>query len=177
MGSAVGEDAGPVRDTARAMSTENVEVVKRLMDAINRRDVDTLAELTTSDFEWFPVFAARVGGDPYRGREGIETFLGEVDETWAEFRPVPEEYRDLGDRVLGLGQLKTRGRGSGVPTDSPWGGVYDLRGGEVSRIRTYLDHGEALRAAGLSVDGGSPDPEPDPEPEPEPEGVDPESAA
>jgi ketosteroid isomerase-like protein len=132
------------------MAQEKVETVRRLMDAVYRRDIDAFAGVTTSDFEWFPVFAARVEGDVYRGREGIATFLGEVDETWEEFRPVPEEYRDLGDLVLALGRLKTRGRGSGVPVDSPWGCVYDFRGGEVSRIRTYLDHGEALRAAGLS---------------------------
>jgi ketosteroid isomerase-like protein len=125
-----------------------VEIVKVLMDAVNRRDIDAVAGVTTPNFEWFPVFAARVEGDVYRGREGIETFLGEVDETWEEFRPMPEEYRDLGDRVLGLGRLKTRGRGSGVPIDEPWGGVYDIRGGKISRIRTYLDHDEALRAAG-----------------------------
>ena len=41
-------------------------------------------------------------------------------------------------------------RGSGVPVESAWGGIYDIRGGEVSRIRTFLDHGEALRAAGLT---------------------------
>lgn len=126
-------------------------IVERLMHAVDRRDIDAFAQVTTPDFEWFPVFAARVEGDVYRGRDGIESFLGEVDETWEEFRPIPEEYRDLGNRVLALGRLKTRGRGSGVPIDSPWAGIYDLRGGEVSRIRTYLDHGEALRAAGLSA--------------------------
>ncbi len=132
------------------MSHENVQLVKALMLAVDGRDIDAFAEVTTPDFEWFPVFAARVGGDVYRGREGIEAFLGEVDETWEEFRPMPEEYRDLGDRVLALGRLRTRGRASGAPSDSPWGGVYDVRGGRVSRIRTFLDHGEALRAAGLS---------------------------
>jgi ketosteroid isomerase-like protein len=131
------------------MSQQDVETVKTLMDAVNRRDIDAYAGVTTPDFEWFPVFAARVEQDVYRGREGIEMFLGEVDETWQEFRPTPEEYRDLGDRVVALGRLKTRGRASGVPSDSPWGGVYDMRGGKVSRIRTYLDHDETLRAAGV----------------------------
>jgi ketosteroid isomerase-like protein len=131
------------------MSHQNVEIAKRLMSAVHRRDVDALAEITTSDLEWFPVFAARVEGDVYRGRAGIETFLREVDETWEEFLPLPEEYRDLGNRVLGLGRLKTRGRGSGVPVDSPWGGIYEFRGGRVASIRTFLDHGEAVRAAGL----------------------------
>jgi ketosteroid isomerase-like protein len=131
------------------MSEANVQLVRSLMAAVDRRDIDAFAAVTTPDFEWFPVFAARVGGDVYRGREGIEAFLGEVDETWEEFRPVPEEYRDLGDRVLALGRLRTRGRASGAPGDSPWGGVYDLRDGKVSRIRTFLDHGEASQAAGL----------------------------
>jgi ketosteroid isomerase-like protein len=132
------------------MSQEDVDSVKKLMDAVNRRDIDAFAAVTTADFEWFPVFAARVEGDVYRGRAGIEAFLAEVDEIWEEFRPLPEEYRDLGDRVLGLGRLKTRGRGSGVPIDEPWGGIYDIRDGKVSRIRTYLGHDEALRAAGLT---------------------------
>jgi len=120
-----------------------------LTDAFHRRDIDAFVELTTSDFEWVPVFAARLEGDVYRGREGVERFLREVGETWEEFRPVPEDYRDLGDRVLALGRLRTRGRGSGVPIDAPWAGILDFRGVKISRIRTYLDHDEALRAAGL----------------------------
>ena len=131
------------------MSRETLESVRALMEAVHRRDVDAFAELSTPDLEWFPVFAVRVEGDPYIGREGIATFLREVDETWEEFRPLPDEYRDLGERILALGRLITRGRGSGVPVESPWGAVYDLRDGRVSRIRTFLDHGEALRAAGL----------------------------
>jgi ketosteroid isomerase-like protein len=127
--------------------SEAVELVKRLMDAFHRRDIDGFVEVTTVDFEWLPVFAARVEGDVYRGRAGIEQFLRELDETWAEFLPLPEEYRDLGEQVLGLGRLRTLGRASGAPADSPWGGLYDLRDGKVSRIRTYLDHGEASRAA------------------------------
>jgi ketosteroid isomerase-like protein len=131
------------------MSQQKVELVKVLMAAVDRRDIEAFAAVASSDFEWFPVFAARVGGDVYRGREGIEAFLGEVDETWEEFRPVPEEYRDLGDCVLALGRLRTRGRASGAPSDAPWGGVYDFREGKVSRVRTFLDHAEALRAAGV----------------------------
>jgi ketosteroid isomerase-like protein len=132
------------------VAQEKVELVKALMAAVDRRDIDAFAAVTTVDFEWFPVFAARVGGDVYTGREGIQAFLGEIDETWEEFRPLPEEYRDLGERVLALGRLRTRGRASGAPSDSPWGGVYDFRDGRVSRIRTFLDRDEALRVAGLS---------------------------
>ena len=129
------------------MSDANVESIKLLTEAFNLRDLDAFSELATADVEWLPVFAARVEGDAFRGREGIEAFLAEVAETWEEFRPVPERYEDLGDRVLAIGRLETRGRESGVPVTSPWGGIFDFRDGKVCSIRTFLDHEEATRVA------------------------------
>jgi ketosteroid isomerase-like protein len=52
--------------------------------------------------------------------------------------------------VLVLGQIEGRGRASGVQVNAPQGLIYDFRGDKISRIRAYLDHGEALRAAGLA---------------------------
>jgi len=132
------------------MSAQNVEIAKRAIDAFNRRDLDAYDDLFTPDFEWFSVFAGRVEGVVYRGRDGIETYFGEISDTWKEFRAIAEEYRDLGGRVLLLGRFEGLGKGSGVPVDAQLGTVYDFRGGKVSRSRVYLDHGEALRAAGLS---------------------------
>jgi hypothetical protein len=37
-----------------------------------------------------------------------------------------------------------------IPVDAQLGTLYDFRGGKMLRSRVYLDHGEALRAAGLS---------------------------
>jgi ketosteroid isomerase-like protein len=139
-----------LRDTERAMSKKNVEIVKRLADAFNRRDLDAYDGLCTPDFEWFPAFPGMVEGAGYRGREGIEAFLEMLSETWEEFRMRVDEFRDLGDRVLWLGRMEGQGRGSGVPVDAPIGVICDVRGGKVWRSRAYLDHGEALRAAGLS---------------------------
>jgi ketosteroid isomerase-like protein len=65
-------------------------------------------------------------------------------------RVLPEEFRDLGDRVLMLGRMTGRGLGSGVPVDAPIGMVFACRGDKISRIRSFLDHGEALVVAGLS---------------------------
>lgn len=137
------------------MSQQSVELVARLMDAFHQRDIDAMVAATTPDLEWFPVFAARVEGDVYRGRPGIEAFLGELEQIWEEFVPLPEEYIDHVDRILALGRLRTRGRGSGVPVDSPWGCVYELDGGRVSRIRTFLDHDEATRAVDIGGRGQS----------------------
>ena len=63
---------------------------------------------------------------------------------------VAEEFRDLGDRVLLLGRIEGRGRASGVPVDPPFVSILDFRGDRIWRNRVYFDHGEGLRAAGLS---------------------------
>jgi ketosteroid isomerase-like protein len=135
------------------MSQANVEIVKRGIDAFNRRDVDALDDLTTPDFEWFPALPSAVEGERfsgYRGREGIETYFEDVRSTWEGLRVLGNEFRDLGDRVLVLGRAEGRGRGSGVEVDMPLGIVYDFRRAKCLRARAFLDHGEALRAAGLS---------------------------
>lgn len=131
------------------MSEANVEIAERGIDAFNRRDVEALAEVTALDSEWFPALPGAVEGDGSRGFQGIETYLGEIRETWEELQLLADEYRDLGDRVLMLGRVEGRGRGSGVQVDAPAGFVIDFRDGKMSRVRAYLDHGEALLAAGL----------------------------
>jgi len=135
------------------MSQANVEITKRGIDAFNRRDVKALADVVTPDFEWFPALPSTVEGERflgYRGREGIETYFGDVRSTWEELRVLGEEFCDLGDSVVLLGRADGRGRGSRVEVDMPLGVIYDFRDGRISRVRTYLDHGEALRAAGLA---------------------------
>jgi uncharacterized protein len=130
------------------VSQENVEIVKRLIDAFNKRGVDAFAEITTPDFEWTTSMTA-VEGEIFRGREGIDTYFGRMKDSWDEFLAFVDEYRDLGDRVLQLGRIEGQGRSSGVRVSAPLDVLYDLRDGKISRMRSYLDHGEALRAAGL----------------------------
>jgi ketosteroid isomerase-like protein len=135
------------------MSQGNLEIAKRGIDAFNRRDVEALADVVTRDFEWFPALPSTVEGERfsgYRGREGIETYFEDVRVTWEGLRVLGNEFRDLGDSVVLLGRADGRGRGSGVEVDMPLGVIYDFRDGRISRVRTYLDHGEALRAAGLA---------------------------
>jgi ketosteroid isomerase-like protein len=131
------------------MSPANVEIVKRALEAFNSGDADTFAELTTPELEWATGLGA-IEGEIFRGHEGVATYFGRLRSAWDEFRFAADEFRDLGDLVLVLGRLEGRGRGGGVPVDSPVGAVWDLRGGRIWRLRAYLDQGEALRTAGLS---------------------------
>ncbi len=132
------------------MSQRNVEIVARAIDRFNQRDVAALADLVTPDLELFPAVIGVVEGGSYRGRNGLATYFDTLADAWEDARILPDELRDLGDRVLVLGRLEGLGRGSGVPVQAPQGIIFVFRGGSVSCVRAYLDHGEALRAAGLT---------------------------
>ena len=132
------------------MSQANVEIVKRVIDGFNERDVDAILQCVNPDLEWFPAIAVTLGGDALRGREGIESYVREITDTWREYRVVAQDFRVTGnEQVLVLSRVEARGAGSGGLVDEPMGQIYDLHDGKISRVRTYLDHGEALQAAGL----------------------------
>jgi uncharacterized protein len=138
-----------VRDTAAAMSQQNVEVVERAIDAFSRGDAEKFAELTTEDLEWKTGLGA-VEGEVFHGREGIATYFARLGSAWDSFLFLADEYRDLGEVVIALGRLRGQGRGGGVPVESPVGAVWNLRHGRICRLRAYLDHAQALDAAGVS---------------------------
>jgi ketosteroid isomerase-like protein len=132
------------------MSQENVELAKRVIDAFNRRDADAIFECVNPDIEWFPAVPVSFGGGALRGREGIESYLRDVSDTWEEYRVLSQDFRDLDqDQVLVLSRVEGRGAGSGR-FDAAMGQIFDIRDGKISRVRTYLDHGEALKAVGLA---------------------------
>jgi ketosteroid isomerase-like protein len=136
------------------MSRENVEIGKRAIEAFARQDLRAYDDLYAPDLQWFPAGPLALQGEGYagyRGREGLETYLGDRRVIWEEIRIVEPEFRDLGDCVLMLGRLQVKVRSSGVTLDSPNGVIFDFRDGKISRMRAYLDHDEALRAAGLTA--------------------------
>jgi ketosteroid isomerase-like protein len=130
------------------MSLEDVETAKQAIDAFNETDIDAFTALTTPDFEWSPSMVA-IEGEIFRGPDGIEKYFGSLNNAWERFHILRDGFRDGADLVIMLGRLEGRGKASGVQVVESLGMVFDFRDGEISRIRGYLDHGEALRAAGL----------------------------
>jgi ketosteroid isomerase-like protein len=132
------------------VSEENVEIVRRAVDAFGRGDADAFAALMAPELEWTTGLGA-VEGEVFRGHEGVRTYFARLGSAWHEFRLLPDEFRDLGDVVLVLGRLEGRGRGGSVPVDAPVGTVWDLRDGKVWRLRAYLDPRKALETAGVEA--------------------------
>jgi ketosteroid isomerase-like protein len=134
------------------MSQENVELVKRAVDAINRGDAEALVAELDPEVEWHGAILMAMGGTQtvYRGHEGVREWLRDLYETLSEFQAEYPEIRDLGDRTVAIGRVRARGAASEAQIESPHGTVTDFKDGKAIRVRTYLDPNEALEAAGLS---------------------------
>jgi ketosteroid isomerase-like protein len=133
------------------MSRENVEAVIRFTDAYNRRDVEAMLEDLDPAVEWRPAFPLSLGeATVYRGHEGALEWFRNLYDALDEVHVEYSEIRDLGgDRVLAVGRMRTRGKGSGAETESPFAGVTQAKDGKAIRISTYLDLEEALASVGL----------------------------
>ncbi|HEY7150139.1 MAG TPA: nuclear transport factor 2 family protein [Solirubrobacterales bacterium] len=129
------------------MSQENVETVRRLLDAGERDDIPAALACLDPDLEWVALRSATEGA--YHGHRGYERFVADTRESFEIFEPR-FELRDLSDRVLAWGTIRVRGSGSGVEIDVPVGGIFDFRDERITRWRDYGSKGNALEAARLS---------------------------
>ena len=117
------------------MSEQNLQAVRRGIDAFNAGDVDRFAELVTEDFVWSPALAGAVGSGPYVGRAGIDRYFSESSETWQRLRVEADGLRGKGDVVVFLGRAVGRGVGSGADVEMPLAFVAEFRGRLIAQGR------------------------------------------
>ena len=134
------------------MSQENVEIVKRGFKAIVRLDGEAMLEFMDPAIEFRPRFQLMLGGEEatYRGYEGVREAFRDVYAALDWIKPEVREIRDLGDRIVALGELSIRGKTSKLEAHSAAGWVVDMKDARAVRITEYLDPADALEAAGLS---------------------------
>ena len=127
------------------MSQENVELVKRWVDAWNRGQ----RSLPEGEVDPDLVIESRFRPEPYSGVRGVEQWTREIDEQFEEWRIEIDDWLSKDNLVVALGQLHIRGRAGGVEFDQPAAAMVEVRDGRLFRLRLFADHAEALEAAGL----------------------------
>ena len=129
------------------MSQENVEVVRRSADALNRSDQEALLDIFDEDGVFEPLRAGVQGA--YRGHEGIREFMADTAQSFDVFHVSFDDVRDLGARVLAIGTIRVRGRGSGAEAEVVTAGIFTLRQDRVTHFKDFGDREQALEAAVL----------------------------
>jgi ketosteroid isomerase-like protein len=138
------------------MPKQNIEIVRRWIDAYNRRDFEGLIEVTDPDFDFRSRFVAIES--EFRGYERFpHAYFRTLDEAYDRFEVIPTDFIDAGAAVLVVADAEWRGKASGVEGSLPIFVASWLRAGKLFRTETFTDRGEALDAVGLSEQDASAD--------------------
>ena len=133
------------------MSQENVEVVRRMLQAFADGGLNAMAEFWDPDIDWRAAEGALDDVGEMHGPVAVRRYIQDWIDTFDDFSVVAEELRDVGDdRVLAIQRVNGRAKLSGTETDLRYAVVNTVRDGKVVRGREYLSLDQALEAVGLS---------------------------
>jgi ketosteroid isomerase-like protein len=127
-------------------------------EALNRGDVEPAFALYHPDVELnLPKEFVGLGLDPpERGREERVRFERKWNAEWGTLGYELDEVIDLGDdRVMVVGRFAGSGPSSGAGFDNEFAEIFTFSAGRVIREEAFVDHAEALDAAGLCGSRGT----------------------
>jgi ketosteroid isomerase-like protein len=129
------------------MSEENVEVVRRSFEAFARGGPEAMLHLFSDQVI---TYRADPDGATFDGKAGFREAAADWAEDFSEWQVLPQEFTDLGERVLVRVLQTAQGKSSGARVEEDYWFLFELAGGEVSKLSFYSRHADALEAAGLS---------------------------
>jgi ketosteroid isomerase-like protein len=142
------------------MSQENVQAVRRALEAFNDQGLASIPENWHPDVEWHTDPLVPEPG-VYKGFDEVRTYLegflrasgGMSINTAGGMRLSIDELVDVGDdEVLSL--LTVSGPAPGEDDRQPqflsWAQIMSVRDGKIARVRSFLDEASAFEAAGLA---------------------------
>jgi ketosteroid isomerase-like protein len=131
--------------------SENVELVRRLIHAFNRLDLDAAVAVLDPGVE-LREWPAAPGARTYHGHEGVRRALDSWFEVWEWMQVEIKDIVDLDDRILFTLHQRAKGKGSAVEVEMDSYNVYAFRDAKVCRMELFTERDPAIAAAGLTPD-------------------------
>lgn len=129
------------------MTSSNVELVERGMEAFNAGGIEGILPLIHPDFEATTPPELASEPDTYRGPEGIRRWFDSFDDVMEEIRWDAHSFREVGtDRVLVEFTLRARGKSTGLDFGQEAVMVWSLRDGMAIRLDLYPTLEQAMAA-------------------------------
>jgi ketosteroid isomerase-like protein len=132
------------------VTQENVELTRRALDALDRRDLDEFVALHDPSCEIQPLLAA-VAGD-YHGHAGVREWLDDLFGAFPDFSIRVDDVREVGGRTLARTRIRAHGAhgmDSAVPMIDQLSWVLsEIHNGRVIWWGTFRTEAEALEAVG-----------------------------
>ena len=137
-----------LRDTAQAMSQENVEVVQASVEAWNAGNMDAVRDL------YHPDVILRAPKDwpepgPFVGRDEVMHQFEQLRSTWdTDTFEATSDFIDAASHVVVRMIWRTAGRGP--ESNIEFTITFTVRKGSIFSVEYFWDHAQALEAVGLS---------------------------
>jgi ketosteroid isomerase-like protein len=127
------------------MPSENVDVMRRIVEATGRKDyqavladLDPEVEIDDTDIP------------EATGADSFLEWLARWDQVWESWRVENVEVRAAGDdQAIALFRMVAKAKGSGIELARPDALVASFRDGKVIKLGYYNDQALALEAVGL----------------------------
>jgi ketosteroid isomerase-like protein len=131
--------------------SDSVAVVRRLLEAFARRDVEAAIELVDPRFVLAVPGTGRLAGVQdglYSGHAGLRKYFADVNRVWRSLEPQPSEFREHEDFVVAIGRLEAE-MASGTTVDRNVAWAFRVDDDKVTWLRVYTDVAKALAEAGM----------------------------
>jgi ketosteroid isomerase-like protein len=137
-------------DTQRAMSRENVELVREAFDAYNREGINGILRYLDPEVEWRnPADSPNAG--VFVGHQGVLEWQRLADEAFDAMHFEPERIDELAEgRILTVSRFRFRARASDMDAEVAFAHLTTWRNGKATAVRMYSSEAAALNAVGLA---------------------------
>jgi ketosteroid isomerase-like protein len=146
------------------MQEGQIDVIRGIYDAFNRRDIDgvlggmhpDVEVVETQDLAYAatllrvlgPRFVVLSAG--YRGHEEVRKLFEAVWTLADWFIAEPQEFVEGDDWVVVVLRLRARAKGTGLEGEAQTAHLWGTRDGKGARLAVYTDRDQALKAAAES---------------------------
>lgn len=133
-----------------AMSDSNLEVARRIIDSIERRDRTEMFGCLAPEVEWHTLGRLLDGSSVHQGREAVWSYLKTIVGRYPGLAIEIESLEAVGDVVVTRTRISGEASAGGT-VDVSFSTVAALKAGKIVRADNYEDHDEALTDAGLRL--------------------------
>jgi ketosteroid isomerase-like protein len=98
------------------MSEEDVEIIRRAIEAYGREGLDGTLRYYDPSIEWTST-GDYIEAATYRGHDGLRRYFGTMEDEFEDLRFEPVELIDAGEQMISSVRFTGRGNSSGAPVE------------------------------------------------------------
>lgn len=137
------------------MSEQNVNTLRRGLEAFNSEDIERILTFVDPEFEAVVPSELSAEPDSYLGHDGIRRYFQTFQDVMDEIRFEPERFWDVGELVVADVRVTAKGKKTAIAVEQRTAQVWKIRHGKAIAVRAYASLPQALASAGLEEHASS----------------------